>query len=302
MKSKEECKRCADKAAFVVMAGNTFLCLFKLTLGILANSHAVVADAMHSGADVINAIITAFSLRISNKPADREHPYGHEKTEFLAGSFVGCVLVIGAAIIMVTSVGHLLNKNAVQRPHIMALVAAVVSIMVNELMFFYTRCAASRTNSSGLQALAWDNQSDAISSIPVFLGVLGAQLGFPSLDPLAALVVGVLVGKIGWEILAKNIGGLMDSPIDGTSCGQIRKAVLAVSGVSDIDHFRTRGMGRHYHLDLEIIVNAQSTVEETGSIVSEVKRCVRLAVDKVDSITVTCESEATSHPSESRGN
>lgn len=291
MRTKEQCARCADKTALVLMAGNTFLCAFKLTVGVLSGSLAVIADGIHSGADVMNAMVTAFSVRIGRKPPDKGHPYGHGKTEFISGSFVGLVLLVGAASILVNAVGHILSRSADQKPHIMAVAAALVSIAVNELMCRYARCAAARTNSTGLAALAWDNRADTISSTPVLFGVIGAQLGLTMLDPLAAFLVGILVGKIGWEILAKNIGGLMDTPLRQEEMRQIRKVALAVPGVNAIGNLKARSMGRDYFVDMEILVDAQTTVEKSNSIASRVRGALRRKMSHLGDITICCRSK-----------
>ena len=288
VKTDAVCTRCADRAALVCTAGNIFLCLIKAVMGILTGSLALVADAIHSGADVLVSVITVFAVRIGQRPPDTGHPYGHGKTEFISGAFVGLVLFIGAACIIASAIGHLLSKATLEPPHFTALAAAAVSIALNELLYHYAHCAAKRTNSAGLEALAWDNRSDAISSLPVFFGVLGALLGFPLLDPLAALLVGLLVGKIGWEILAENIGGLMDAPLHSDQIDKMRDLVLAVPNVQGIGYLRTRGMGRDYLVDLQILVNAATTVEASQDIAKRVRAVLRRKIEHLSHITVNC--------------
>ncbi|MFC1462019.1 cation diffusion facilitator family transporter [Verrucomicrobiota bacterium] len=283
------CTRCADRAALICTAGNIFLCVIKAVMGILTGSLALVADAIHSGADVLVSVVTIFAVHIGQKPPDTGHPYGHGKTEFISGAFVGLVLFIGAACIIASAIGHLLRKATLDPPHFTALAAAAVSIALNELLYHYAHCAASRTNSSGLEALAWDNRSDAISSMPVFFGVLGALLGFPLLDPLAALLVGLLVGKIGWEILAENIGALMDAPLHSDQIDHMKQLVLAVPSVHGIGYLRTRGMGRDYLVDLQILVNAATTVERSHDIANKVRTVLRRKIEHLSHITVTCQ-------------
>ena len=271
-----------------LLLGNVFLCIFKGVVGVIGGSLAVIADAVHSGADVLDSVVAMVAAHLGKKPPDRTHPYGHGKTEFIAGALIGIVLLIGASCIIVTSVGYLLRRVHQPPPHFIALAAAAISIAVNEMLFRYAICAGRRVNSAAIEAEAWDNRADAFSSVPVFFGVLGAQFGFRSLDPLAALLVGILVGKVGFELVGKNIHGLMDMPLHSEEISRIRELVVATPGVKDIGYLRTRGMGRHYLADLQILVNAKTTVEKSNAIASEVKSVLRREIKHLKDITIVC--------------
>jgi len=286
----EKCKRCANRAIWACFWGNVFLCVFKGVIGVISGSLAVIADAAHSGADVLDSVVAMIATHLGKKPPDRTHPYGHGKIEFVAGAFIGIVLLFGAACIVVTSVGHLLRKVHHPQPHFIALAAAAISIAVNEMLFRYAICAGRRVNSAAIEAEAWDNRADCLSSLPVFFGVLGAQFGFSSLDPLAALLVGILVGKVGFELLSKNLHGLMDVPLDSQDISRIRELVIAVPGVQGIDYLRTRGMGRHYLADLQILVNPRTTVEKSNTIAREVRSALRREIKHLEDITIVCKS------------
>ena len=156
------------------------------------------------------------------------------------------------------------------------------------MLFRYAICAGRRVNSAAIEAEAWDNRADCLSSLPVFFGVLGAQFGFNSLDPLAALLVGILVGKVGFELLSKNLHGLIDVPLDSQDISRIRELVVAVPGVKGIDYLRTRGMGRHYLADLQILVNARTTVEKSNAIAREVRSALRREIKHLEDITIAC--------------
>jgi len=288
VKVDEQCKICANRAMWVCLAGNAFLSIFKGIVGFFSGSLAVVADAAHSGADVLVSVVAIITVHLARRPPDKTHPYGHGKTEFIGGVFVGIVLLIGAACIVVSSFGHLSKKFAQPAPHFIALAAAAISILTNELLFRWTICAARRVNSAALEAEGWDNRSDAFSSIPVFFGVLGAQFGFRSLDPLAALFVGLLVGKIGFQLLSKNLHGLTDLPLEPGEINKVRELVVAVPGVKGIGYLRTRGMGRHYLADLQILVNAKTTVEKSNNIAREVRSVLRREIKHLKDITVVC--------------
>jgi cation diffusion facilitator family transporter len=291
VKVDEKCRKCADRAMWYGLAGNVFLCVFKTIVGILSGSLAVIADALHSGADVLVSAVAIITVRLARKPADMTHPYGHGKVEFIGGVFVGIVLLIGASFIAVSSIGHLLRSSRQPPPHFIALAAAAISIAVNESLYRWIICTARRVNSAALEAEAWDNRSDAISSLPVFLGVLGTQFGFRSLDPLAALFVGILVGKIAFELVSKNLHGLMDMPLQSNEIKRIKELVIATAGVKDIDYLRTRGMGRHYMADLQILVNPKTTVEKSNVIAAKVRNVLRREIKHLEDITIVCKAD-----------
>jgi len=286
----EKCKSCATRAMWACLLGNIFLCIFKGIVGVVSGSLAVLADAVHSGADVLDSTVTLIATHLGKKPPDKSHPYGHGKTEFIAGAFIGTVLLFGAAVIAVVSASRLIRGGRYPQPHFIAIAAAAISIIVNEMMFRYAKCAATRVNSAALEAEAWDNRADCLSSLPVFFGVLGAQLGFRSLDPLAALLVGVLVGKVGFELLSKNLHSLMDAPLHSEQIERIRELVAAVQGVEGIGYLRTRGMGRHYLADMQILVDPNITVEKSNAIDHEIKTALRREIKHLEDITIACKS------------
>jgi len=293
VRADERCKSCANRAIWACFWGNIFLCVFKGIIGVVCGSLAVIADAAHSGADVLDSVVAMIAAHLGKKPPDKTHPYGHGKSEFIAGAFIGIVLLIGASCIIVTSVGHLLRRVQHPPPHFIALAAAAISIAVNETLFRYAICAGRRVNSAAIEAEAWDNRADCLSSVPVFFGVLGAQFGFRSLDPLAALLVGILVGKVGFELLGKNIHGLMDMPLHSEEISRIRELVVATPGVKKIGYLRTRGMGRHYLADLQILVNANTTVKKSNTIASEIRSALRREITHLKDITIVCKPHTT---------
>jgi cation diffusion facilitator family transporter len=289
-KIDEKCKKCADQAILMCMCANIFLVAFKGTIGYITGSLAVMADAVHSGADVMDAVVAMIATRIGSKPPDENHPYGHGKTEFMGGVFIGIVLFTGASFIAVNAIAHLLRHTPLPRPHFIAVAAAVISIAVNEMLYRNASCAARHVNSAAIEAEALDNRADCFSSIPVLIGVIGAQFGFTALDPLAALVVGILVGKVGFGLLSKNIHGLMDSPLHSEDIKRIKKLVIAIPDVEGIGYVRTRGMGRHYSADMQIMLNSGMTIGKSNAITSEVKNVLRDKINHLEDITVVCES------------
>ncbi len=291
IKVDEKCKKCADHAILLCMCANIFLCAFKGFIGYFTGSLAVIADAAHSGADVLDAVIAMIATRIGNKPPDKNHPYGHGKTEFMGGLFIGVVLLTGASFIAINAITHLFRNVPQPPPHFIAIFAALTSIAVNEMLFRKASCAARHVNSAAIEAEAWDNRADCFSSMPVLFGVIGAQFGFTKLDPLAALFVGILVGKVGFELLSKNIHGLMDISLQPGQIKRIEELVIATPGVKSIDYLRTRGMGRHYMADMQILVSAKATVAKSNALVTEVRDVLQREIKHLEDITIVCKAD-----------
>ena len=290
-KVDERCKRCADVSKWCGLTGNIFLTLFKGYIAILTGSLALMADAMHSAADILVSTVTITSITLAKRPPNKAHPYGYGKIEFFGGVFTGTVLLVGASFIVVSAICHLLNCVPKPPPHFVALGAAAISIVVNEALYRLMICGARRVNSASLEAEALDNRSDAFSSIPVFFGILGTQFGFTSLDPLAALFVGIMVGRIAFGLLSKNINGLMDTPLPSNEIKHIREMVVATAGVKDIDYLRTRRMGRLYMADMQILVNPKTTVKKSDAIVAEVRSTLRREIKNLEDITIVCKAD-----------
>ncbi len=290
-KVDERCKRCADVSKWCGLTGNIFLTLFKGTIAILTGSLALMADAMHSAADILVSTVTITSITLAKRPPSKTHPYGYGKIEFFGGVFTGIVLLTGASFIVVSSICSLLNCVPKPPPHFVALGAAAISIVVNETLYRLMYCGAKRVNSASLEAEALDNRSDAFSSIPVFFGILGAQFGFRSLDALAALFVGITVGRIAFGLLSKNINGLMDMPLPSNEIKHIREVVATTAGVKNIDYLRTRRMGRLYMADMQIMVDPKTTVKKSDAIVAEVRSTLRREIKNLEDITIVCKAD-----------
>ena len=288
--SKEKCTRCADRIMWISVGTTSFLAITKGTIGVIAGSMALVADAFHSLADVLCSIVTLIGVYIGRKPPDKGHPYGHGKSEFIAGVVLGVVLLFGAAAIVVTAVGRIWGSAHYPAPHFLAMFGAAISIAINETMYRVGSCAALNVNSSAIEAEAWDNRSDAISSVPVFFGVLGAQFGLTWLDPLVAVFVGLIVGKVGFGLVNKNLAGLMDGPIGPGEVNRMRELTAAVPGVEAIEMLRTRGMGRRWLADLRIVVDGRTTVEQSNAIAHAVEHTLRREIAHLDGVTIVCRS------------
>ena len=279
------CGQCRNEVVWWAVTVNICQMVFKGSLGMITGSAALVADAFHSAADVIASSVTIISLKISQKPADEDHAYGYGKIQFISSSIVGLILISGATMILVNSLGSI-TAGSYDAPSRLALFGALVSISTNEIMFHYQGCVAKELNSPAILANAWDNRSDALTSIGVTIGILFATFGYPIADPLAAVAMSLLVMKIGLELNVEAIRGLMDSLPDRDDLGTIYKTVKATPGVLAIVYLRARTMGETLHVDLNVRVDGKLRVYEGDLIVEVLKTKIQNALD-----TGECETQ-----------
>lgn len=251
---------------------NLFLSVFKLAAGILADSSAMVSDAVHSASDVFSTFIVMIGVAISEKQSDKEHPYGHERLECVASILLAVVLAltgigIGSSGIRTVFAG---KYEEIVMPGIVALVAAVVSIIVKEWMFWYTRNAAKQINSGALMADAWHHRSDALSSIGAFIGILGARMGLPVCDSIASVVISVCICKAAYDIFKDAVDKMVDKSCDEETQEKIKKMALGQDGVQGIDLLRTRLFGAKMYVDLEIVVDGELSLRAAHEIAERV--------------------------------
>lgn len=206
----DDAKRVTMQVSTAGIVCNAALTVFKLVAGIVAHSSAMVADAVHSASDILGSLIVMIGAVFSHKAADASHPYGHEKLECIASILLGNILVLVGAAIGYAGVMKIIRGETLAAPGVLALIAAVVSIVVKEGLYWYTIAAAKRIRSVSLKAEAWHHRSDALSSIGSFAGVLGARLGVPILDPIASIVICLFIFKVAYGIFRESIDRLVD--------------------------------------------------------------------------------------------
>lgn len=251
----------ARRVSLITIALNIFLAIIKITAGILGSSSAMLADGVHTISDVGTTIIAYAGFKISKKKPDKTHPYGHEKFESIFAKILSLILLLTGIFIGYESIKILIIGN-IRRPGKIALYAAVISIVFKEWMYRYTFSAAKKIRSISLEADAWHHRSDAFSSIGTLVGVLGARLGFLALDPIAGIIVSILVIKVGVELYFKSIRELVDESASEEIIKEIETITLNVNGVKGINKLRTRVSGNSIHVDMDISVNADITVKE----------------------------------------
>jgi len=258
---------------------NILLTAFKFAAGFLANSAAMVSDAVHSASDVLSSVFVIFGIKASMKATDSDHPYGHERLECVAA-------VILAALLAVTGIGigykglMLIisgNYSAVPAPGTLALIAAGISIVSKEAMFWYVRSVAKKVNSTALMADAWHHRSDALSSVGSFAGILGARIAFPILDSVASIVICLFILKAAYDIFMDAISKMTDRACDGEIVEKIKCIVLAQEGVCGLDDIKTRLFGSKIYVDLEICADSRLPLSDAHEIAERVHREIERA-------------------------
>lgn len=253
---------------------NVFLTIIQIFTGIFAQSQALIADGIHSLSDLIADFVVLFASHHGQKDADEDHPYGHYRYE-TAATFILGGLLLAVGFGMLWSAGHkLLNPTTIAPVHIIALWVALTTLVAKELLFRFMLKIAKSVKSSMLVANAWHARSDAASSLVVSLGIIGNLLGYGIFDPIAALVVGLMVIKMGWSFSWDALHDLMDRGADDIEVEAIKQTLLKAPGVQDVHDVRTRKMGDMLVVDAHIEVKADITVEEGHNIAVEARRQV----------------------------
>ena len=272
---EKEQKRLIAQATSVGVFGNVALSIFKLVAGIVGNSGAMVSDAVHSFSDVLATSIAFVGVKSSKRTADVSHPYGHERFESLASFFLGLILLVTGIAIGVGGVkvaAELLSGTSdFAAPEAIALMAAIISIVVKEGMFWYTRHVAKVLMSSAFMADAWHHRSDAISSVAALIGIGGAMLGFPILEPIATVFIAVFVAGVAFKLLRDSLNQLLDASVGTEFEEELSGFVKKQPGVLGVDMVRSRRFGNRICIDLEIRVDGKQTLEQAHEIAEEVR-------------------------------
>lgn len=284
----ENTPREALRVSAVSIAVNLLLSVAKLAAGLIARSGAMVSDAVHSASDIFSTIIVIIGVKLSGKAADREHPYGHERMECVAAILLAVVLLITGIFIAQEGVQRILSADSepLPVPGVLALVAAVVSILTKEAMFWYTRRYARKLGSSALMADAWHHRSDALSSVGALVGIAGARMGVPMLDPLASLVICAFIAKAAFDIFKDAVNKMVDHSADAGTEAAIRDYVTGHDQVRRVDLLRTREFGNRLYIELEIALDGSLTLDEAHAVAEAVHDGVEQTFPSVKHIMV----------------
>ena len=264
------------RVSVVTVLGNVVLTVFKLFAGVIGRSGAMVSDAVHSLSDVFTTLIAFLGVRLSQKPADKEHPYGHERFECVASLLLGLILLVTGLGIGKVGVTNILagNYDALTPPGVIALVAALVSIGMKEAMFWYTRYYAKLINSPAFMADAWHHRSDAFSSIGSLIGVGGAMLGWPVLDSVASVVICLFILKVAYDILKDALSKMLDTSRGEEYDNRLRDYVLAQPDVLGVGLLQSRTFGNRVYIDVVIQVDGELKLRDAHAIAERVHAAV----------------------------
>ncbi len=265
--------------------------LLKLLFGYLANSQALIADGVHSLSDLATDFMVLFAAKHGSRDADESHPYGHGRFETLATVALGIALILVAIGIAWDAIERLFHPEELLQPGVWALVVAVVSVFSKEWIYHYTMRLAKKLKSSMLKANAWHSRTDAISSIVVVIGVGGTMAGLEYLDSVAAVLVGAMVAKIGWDLAWQSVHELVDTALDPERVEVIRKEILSVGGVRELHMLRTRMMGGDALVDVHVIVDPKLSVSEGHYIGEKVRKRLIDEVEEVSDVMVHVDPE-----------
>ena len=278
------------RAIVIGMIANLLLSLFKFVGGILGNSVALVADAIHSLSDLVTDIIVLFTHRIGKMPQDEDHPYGHGRAETIGATVIG-MLIIVTGIGVTYETWEAMGEGFGQAPGLLTASAALFSILVNEGLFHYTRRVGEETNSPSLVANAWHHRSDAISSIAALIGIVGAWQGFAFMDPLAGAVVGCLIVKVGIDITRQGVRDLMDTALSDEHTKKIHAILSKIPEVLHFHDLRTRVIGGEFLIDVHILVDPEMTVTEGHRVAETARRNLIKAIRNIQDVLVHVDGE-----------
>ncbi|WP_432698619.1 cation diffusion facilitator family transporter [Marinobacterium sp. YM272] len=255
-------RKAAEKVTLIGSVLDLALGIIKIVIGIFSNSAALVADGLHSLSDLFTDVMVIIVLRLSHQAPDRNHPWGHGRFETIGTVVLGVILALVGVLIAYDSIMRLFADTQPPTPAWPALIAAAISIAGKEWIFRYTLKVGKALKSDLIIANAWHSRSDALSSIVVLVAVAGSMLGIWWLDGLAAVLVALMIGKIGWELIARSVSELVDTALPEERVKELRETILSVEGVESVHSFKSRQMGSQSQLEMHLQVQPHLSAAE----------------------------------------
>ena len=285
---ENEFQKIANQVSLVTIIVNVILAVFKAVAGVAAHSSAMLSDAIHSASDVFSTFVVIIGIKLASKESDKEHPYGHERLECVAAIVLAMVLFITGLGIGVEAFKDIFSGDYanMQVPGRLALIAAIVSIVIKEAMYWYTRHYAKKIDSGALMADAWHHRSDALSSVGALIGIAGARLGFPVMDAIASIVIFGFIIKAAYDIFMDAVDKMVDHACSEETENEILTCVKEHKNVLGIDLLQTRIFGNKIYVDLEISVDGDYTLREAHLIAEEVHDNIEDRFSKIKHIMV----------------
>jgi len=275
----------AEKWVKIGIFGNLALAVVKGWAGLVSNSSAMIADAVNSASDVLSSLFIFASLKIAKKPADKKHPYGHYKVEVIASMVIGLMLGILAYQVVVNGI-NIIIRGGYSTPGSQALYVALISIAAKEVLYRFTYKAGVEANSPATIANAKDHRSDVIATSATFVGVLGARMGHPILDPIASIIVSGFIAKMAFEVMKESIGQILDESVDEEKIKEIEELAENVDGVVGTHDIRVRRSGSVYLVDMDIEVPPYLTIKEAHNICELVRKKIFNSMNKTREVRV----------------
>lgn len=278
-------KEAGFRSTMVSVAVNTSLATGQLFVGLFAQSTALVADAIHSLSDLVSDAVVLIVNKHSHTPADAEHPYGHRRFETAASMIIGAILLSVGLGMLWASFTRLQNPSLIPQVHHIALYVALLGVVAKELLFRYLLRVATRVQSTMLAANAWHARSDAASSVVVAIGIVANLAGFPMADPLAALIVGLLITRMGWSFFFESFHDLMDRAADDETEARIRDKILATPGILGLHDLKTRKMGDMLWVEVDLEMDGSLTITQGHAIAEDARHRVMSTEPVLDVMT-----------------
>ena len=278
MKNNE---KIAIKVSVISIILNCLLTLIKFISGVISKSSAMISDSVHSLSDVLSTFVVIIGVKISNKKADSDHPYGHERIECVSAIILSGMLFIIGALIGINGIKNVTNSSNLVIPGVIALIASIISIISKEAMYQYTIRVSKKINSAALKADAWHHRSDALSSIGSFIGILGSRLGFKIFDPLASVIISLCIIKVSIDIFKDAIDKMVDKSCDKEVIDKVISVIEKNESVKNIDDIKTRQFGNKAYVDVEISVDENLLLKDAHKIAEEIHDSVENEINIV---------------------
>lgn len=278
MKNNE---KIAIKVSIISIILNCLLTLIKFISGVISKSSAMISDSVHSLSDVLSTFVVITGVKISNKKADSDHPYGHERIECVSAIILSGMLFIIGALIGINGIKNVTNSSNLVMPGVLALIASIISIISKEAMYQYTIRVSKKINSAALKADAWHHRSDALSSIGSFIGILGSRLGFKIFDPLASVIISLCIIKVSIDIFKDAIDKMVDKSCDKEVIDKVISVIEKNESVKNIDDIKTRQFGNKAYVDVEISVDENLLLKDAHKVAEEIHDSVENEINIV---------------------
>jgi cation diffusion facilitator family transporter len=271
--------------SYIGISVNFFLTVLKFVVGITGHSEALVADGFNSLADIFAGLIVYISFKISKKPQDKEHPYGHAKAEMIA-TFIVAIILFGFAFFVVIVSTLKLYYGVLEKPAIDTLFVALATIIIKEILYLWTLKWGNLLKSTGLIATAYDHKSDVLASAAVVVGIVFARLGYTFMDPIAGLIVSLFIFRLAIKLIKESVGNLMDESPSASVVKRIRKVIINIKGVEDITDLKVRKSGPYIYVDVNIEVDSALTVKMAHDIAETAKNDLIMSNPYINDVMV----------------